>query len=63
MIADGRINFGLREFNLNITYDDDFGVNAGLKVAVKKVGLDIGGSFEDHQSTVWRLEGSFASSH
>lgn len=59
-IADGRINFGLKEFNLSITYQDDFGVNAGIKAAVQKVGLDIGGSFEDHQSTVWRVEGEFA---
>ncbi len=59
-IAKGRVQFGLRNFTLNVSYDDDFGVNAGLKSAVLKAGLEIGGKFEDHQSTVWKLEGEFA---
>jgi hypothetical protein len=58
-IAKGRINYGLQNFSLSISYEDDFGVNAGLKASVLKSGLDIGGKFEDHQSTVWRLEGEF----
>jgi hypothetical protein len=58
-VAKGRIDFGLSDFSLNVTYEDDFGVNAGLKTTVAKAGLDLGGKFEDHQSTVWRLEGTF----
>jgi hypothetical protein len=58
-VAKGRISFGLSDFSLSVTYEDDFGINAGLKAAVVKAGLDLGGKFEDHQSTVWRLEGTF----
>ena len=59
-IAKGRIQFGLRDFSLSVSYDDDFGVNAGLKTSVAKAGLELGGKFEDHRSTVWRLAGEFA---
>ena len=58
-IAKGRINYGLQDFSLSVSYEDDFGVNAGLKVAISKTGLEVGGKFEDHESTVWRLEGQF----
>jgi len=60
-IAKGRIGFGLKGFSLSVCYEDDFGVNAGLKVAVEKAGLELGGKFEDHQSTVWRIAGQFRS--
>jgi hypothetical protein len=59
-IVNGRIKFGLKNFNLNISYEDDFGINAGLKVLVQKSGLDVGGKFEDHQATIWRISGEFA---
>ncbi|NER36683.1 MAG: hypothetical protein F6J93_22315 [Oscillatoria sp. SIO1A7] len=58
-IAEGRLKFGLKNFSLNVSYEDDFGVHAGLKASAIKAGLDIGGKFEDHQSTVWRIEGTF----
>jgi len=58
-VARGRIDFGLSDFSLNVTYEDDFGINAGLKAAVVTAGLELGGKFEDHQSTIWRLEGTF----
>lgn len=58
-IAKGRKDFGLQNFSLNVNYEDDFGVNAGLKVSVQKSGLELGGKFEDHESTVWRIVGQF----
>ncbi len=58
-IAKGRINYGLLNFSLSVRYEDDFGVNAGLKVTASKVGFDLGGKFEDHQSTVWSITGKF----
>ena len=60
-VAKGRIDFGLKDFSLSVCYEDDYGVNAGLKVAVQKAGLELGGKFEDHQSTVWRIAGEFRS--
>jgi hypothetical protein len=49
----------MSDFSLSVTYEDDFGINAGLSAAVVGAGLGLGGRFEDHQSTVWRLEGRF----
>jgi hypothetical protein len=53
----------LTRFSLDVRYEDDFGVNAGLKVQALNAGLEIGGNFEDHQSMVWRMKGSFADAH
>ncbi|MCM0758116.1 hypothetical protein M7775_05940 [Sporomusa sphaeroides DSM 2875] len=58
-IAQGRLNYGLKDFSLSIRYEDDYGINAGLKMSASKSGLDIGGKFEDHQSTIWRIVGEF----
>ena len=60
-VASGRIQYGLREFSLSITYMDDFGINLGVKASVTKAGLDVGGKFEGHESTIWKLTGKFGS--
>jgi hypothetical protein len=62
-IADGRLKHGLRNFSLSVTYSDDFGINLGIKASVVKSGLDVGGTFEGHESTVWKLTGQFGSSN
>lgn len=59
-VAEGRIKFGLTQFSLTVNYEDDFGVNAGLKMRVQKVGLDLGGTFEDHTATTWKIHGDFS---
>lgn len=59
-VAKGRMQFGLSQFSLTVNYEDDFGVNAGLKVRVQKAGLDLGGTFEDHTATTWKIYGDFA---
>jgi len=58
-IAEGRMKYGMKNFALIIQYEDNFGVNTGLKVKVIKSGLDIGGKFEDHKKTAWRIVGKF----
>ena len=58
-IAKGRLNFGLQDFSMSVTYDDDYGVHAGLKASTQKAGLELGGKFEDHQETAWRIAGQF----
>ena len=58
-VADGRLNFGLKNFSLNVSYEDDFGINAGLKVKAMSAGFDLGGRFEDHTETVWKIQGQF----
>ncbi len=59
MIAKGRILHGLRDFCLNVSYLDDFGINVSIKAALTKAGIELGGKFEGHESTVWKLSGEF----
>ncbi|MBF56201.1 hypothetical protein KF947_15105 [Halomonas sp. FeN2] len=59
-VSKGRMQFGLSKFSLIVNYEDDFGVNAGLKVRVQKAGLDLGGTFEDHTATTWKIYGDFS---
>ena len=58
-VADGRMGYGLHEFELAVRYDDDFGVGGGLRAAADKFSLDLGGSFEEHRTTEWRIRGRF----
>jgi len=58
-VADARMKYGLQTFSLDLRYEDDFGVNANFKSVVEMLGFDLGGKFEDHKSTVWRIVGSF----
>jgi hypothetical protein len=59
-IAQGRTKFGLQEFSLTVNYEDDFSINAGAKLQVQKAGLDLGGTFEDHTATTWKISGKFS---
>ncbi|MCS4180171.1 hypothetical protein GGQ07_001611 [Salinibacter ruber] len=58
-VAEGRLDFGLRDFSLKLQYADDYGVNADLKVDAENAGFELGGSFEKHESTTWSIEGTF----
>jgi len=58
-VADGRLNCGLRNFSIKLSYTDDFGVNAGLAAKIQGTGLEVGGKFEDYRSTIWRIAGRF----
>ena len=60
-IAKGRMEHGLENFQMSVSYKDDFGVNAelGAEITSKKLKLKLGGEWQDHQSTVWRIQGKF----
>jgi hypothetical protein len=58
-IAQGRLKHGLRDFTISVNYSDDFGINLGVKAGVSNSGLDLGGKFEGHESTIWKLTGQF----
>ncbi|MEH7249775.1 hypothetical protein V7114_23695 [Neobacillus niacini] len=58
-ISNGRLNHGLKEFSLAVSYEDDFGVNADLKKKIHSCKFELGGSFVAHQDTVWRIVGEF----
>lgn len=58
-IALGRLKHGLTNFSLAVTYEDDFGVNVNLQADVSELEASVGGNFEKHVSTIWRMDGSF----
>lgn len=60
-IARNRIDCGLERFDLSIGYLDDFGVNAKLMASLTRASFELGGSFEEHVSTTWRITGEFNS--
>ncbi|MFJ2318836.1 hypothetical protein [Pseudomonas sp. NPDC087817] len=59
-IARDRIDCGLEDFDLTISYSDDFGVNAKLIASLTKGSFELGGTFEEHESTTWRITGEFS---
>jgi len=59
-VSKGRISFGMTQFSLTVNYEDDFGVNAGMKVAAQGAGLELGGNFQTHEATTWKLHGKFS---
>lgn len=61
-VAKGRIKYGMKSFSLSLRYENDFGINADLEVRAGKVGLNLGGRFENHESTIWEVQGSFKTS-
>lgn len=58
-VAMGRIEGGMNKFNLELHYDSDFGINIDLAAKAEKAKIDIGGKFQQHTSTVWKIHGSF----
>ena len=61
-VAKSRIEYGMKNFSFRFQYKSDFGVNADLGVRAGKAGLDLGGKFENHESTIWNVQGSFKTS-
>jgi hypothetical protein len=59
MVARSRLEAGLKNFLLEVRYEDDYGVHAGLKAQASKAGLEVGGRFSDHEATVWKITGTF----
>jgi hypothetical protein len=59
-VAQARLESGLDSFVIDVRSTDDYGVNAGLRALVAKAGLEAGGSFVEHRSTIWRLRGAFS---
>lgn len=57
--AEGRTKFNLKESSLRLEYKEDYGVNIGFKTKAEDLGLDVGGNFEQHESTVWAVKVRF----
>ena len=58
-LAHRRIEHGVTSFKAELRYEDDFGINARLKGKLAGIGVNIGGSFTEFETTVWEFEGTF----
>ena len=64
VVAKGRIEHQLTRCQLAVSYLDDFSVNGELHGVVAgngrgKAALDLGGTWNDHESTIWRIDAVF----
>lgn len=58
-VAKSRMDFNLVDFDLKLQYTDNFEVTAGIAADARAADFSLGGSFEEHQETVWKIEGTF----
>jgi hypothetical protein len=58
-LANRRIQFGTTKFQVSLRYEDDYGINANMKVGLESIGIKLGGQFSNFESTVWEFEGEF----
>jgi hypothetical protein len=58
-VAQARLTAGLKDIDVELRYDDDFGVNAELAVKLTDVGFKLGGEFNKHEETIWEFHASF----
>lgn len=58
-IAEERIKHNLKEFNMSIDYDSNFGISAELTAKFEGYGLSIGGSYTEFKKTEWIVSGKF----
>lgn len=59
VVAKLRLDHGMDAFSLSLNYEDDFQVTANLTAAIESAGFQVGGKFENHQATVWTMNGKF----
>ncbi|MDP3274858.1 MAG: hypothetical protein Q8Q09_06640 [Deltaproteobacteria bacterium] len=59
-LAQRRLAYGARSFRVALAYDEDFGVNASLALALEGLGLQLGGHLQRFERTRWEVEGTFS---
>ena len=58
-VARSRIKYGLKSSVLSLRYKEDFGIKANIPFIIKKLKFDLGGKFENHESTIWNIQVKF----
>jgi hypothetical protein len=59
-VAEGRARYGLREFQLQVTSREDFGIDVDVASKIRQLKvLSLGGGFTKQVDTSWLLEGTF----
>jgi hypothetical protein len=59
-IAEARLTAGLKAIDVELRYDDDFGVNSEVATTLLETGFKVGGDFQKHEQTSWKFHSSFA---
>lgn len=60
-LVERRLSYGTTKFKINLSYQDDYNVNASLGLALNKIGAKFGASSLEFHKTVWKIEGEFYS--
>ena len=58
-VAEARLSAGLRAIDVELRYDDDFGIGGEIAATLTGIGFRLGGDFQKHERTVWNFQGSF----
>lgn len=58
-VADARLTGGLKQIDVELQYNDDYGINEDLTIKLSKLGLSLGGNFERHEQTIWKFKAEF----
>jgi hypothetical protein len=58
-VAEARLSAGLTEIDVELRYDDDFGVSADVALQLTNCGFKVGGEFQKHEHTSWKFKSSF----
>lgn len=58
-IAEARVKYRQQQFDLELRHDQSYGVDAKLGAALKKAELEAGGELHRHESSAWRISGTF----
>ncbi|MFJ7729303.1 hypothetical protein ACIQXV_24675 [Neobacillus sp. NPDC097160] len=62
-LTNDRMNYGLKEFQLAMEYNNDFGIDDFIKSEATFPslfgGVELGGKYVSHQNTVWKIKGTF----
>lgn len=58
-LADARLAKDLTKFEVELTYRDSYMVELRVAAKAEQIGVNIGGKFQEFQSTVWGIRGSF----
>ncbi|WP_441000272.1 hypothetical protein [Fodinibius sp. SL11] len=58
-IAESRMKFGLKDFDLRLEYSDNYGIDAEFKAKVQNSGFQVKGEFDQFKKTTWHFYGTF----
>lgn len=54
-----RKEFHTREFQIQLTYVEDYGIDGNLIAGLQNANFKLGGTFQNFECTVWQFEGEF----